>query len=121
MTDRTNPMTTADAKVELVRGVIYRVMDQRPFVSLGQDTIDELATNILAALEASPHSMTEAMGRDIYEQGYKDGFVDATITEDGYPDEATVLKRVSGVNITEGWAAMQAASPIDQQEAGDDQ
>jgi hypothetical protein len=46
-----------------------------------------------------------AFAEAVYREGYRNGFVDATVTEDGFPDEEMVLKRVSEVNLCEGWEA----------------
>lgn len=102
MTSRTNHMTTADAKAAALvcrqAAVFCQLAGER-----GQAMIDgllEAATLIEAALEG-PHGMTEAMGR---------------IKRISQREDMSAPAKVACIESI-AHSAMQAARPIDQQEA----
>lgn len=45
--------TQPSGVTEAIRAAIYRVMDKRPFVRLGQDTVDELANEVAIAMRSA--------------------------------------------------------------------
>ena len=59
-----------------------------------------------AAIARALASSISADGmREAYEQGFKDGFVEAHVDERGPPDEKQVLGRLDHVAMAEGWDA----------------
>lgn len=66
-----------------------------------------MAISAIAAkpsLEPTRTELVEA-AREIYEQGFRDGFVEAHVDESGPPDEEATLKRIDGVSLAEAWDA----------------